>query len=231
MSIISEPAIPNPLPAPGPAALKREELLSALDAQIKYITDDRRSAGWTRWAIWGALATLTWLATDLFNQPELSLSQTALLALGVFVLWRFLEMVVTLFSPSTRASLAPTRFRIFAEVISSARLELVVSVARYALILFALVWFGFNHLLLLWGYVVAAFLFNLTVFAYGILPLAFPTKHKSRVVMENLPAFIAMSILLGAFIQVALELKQSSSGLNLSEVRLAFVFIETRIIG
>lgn len=207
-----------------PPALTREELLSALDAQIKYITDERRSAGWTRWAIWGALATLTWLATDLFNRPELSLPPTILLAIGIFALWRLLEMVVTLFSPSTRASIAPTRFRIFAEVISSARLELLVSGVRYLLIIFALAWFGFHHVTLMWMYAVAALLFNGGVFAYGFLPLAFPTKHQSRVIFENLPAFIAMGVLLGALIQVALELKQFTPGLNLSEVRLAFVF-------
>jgi hypothetical protein len=233
MDAILPPAIPpsaNPAAAPGqplapePAALTREELLSALDAQIKYITDERRSAGWTRWAIWGALATLTWLGTDLFNHPELLLPQTTLLALGIFVLWRLLEMVATLFSPSTRASIAPNRFRVFAEVISSARLELVVSVARYFLILFALVWFAFAHVTLLWVYAVAALVFNGGVFAYGFLPLAFPTKHKSRVIFENLPTLVALAVLLGALIQVAIEIKQFTPGLNLSEVRLAIIF-------
>jgi len=224
MDVISPPAAAVDQPAIAPSMLTREQLLAALDAQIKYITDERRSAGWTRWAIWGALATLTWLGTDLFNHPELLLPQTTLLALGIFVLWRFMEMVATLFSPSTRASIAPNRFRVFAEVISSARLELIVSVARYFLILFALVWFGFEHITLLWVYAVAALLFNGGVFAYGILPLAFPTKHQSRVIFENLPTFVAMGVLLGALIQVAIELKQFSPGLNLSEVRLAIIF-------
>ncbi|HWY29366.1 MAG TPA: hypothetical protein VNX46_01345, partial [Candidatus Acidoferrum sp.] len=208
----------------GLTKLTKDDLLSALDAQITFITAERRSAGWTRWAIWGALATLTWLGTDLFNHPELSSPPTTLLALGIFVLWRLLEMVAAMFSPSTRASIAPNRFRVFAEVISAVRLELVVSVARYVLILFALVWFGFERVTLLWVYAVAALLFNGGVFAYGILPLAFPTKHKSRVIFENLPTFVAMGVLLGALIQIAVELKHFSPGLNLAEVRLAIIF-------
>ena len=213
---VQNPAVPN---------LTREELLSALDAQIKFVTDERRSTGWTRWAIWGALATLTWLATDLFSHPHLALPATALLALGIFVLWRLLDMVATLLSPSTRAIAAPTRFRIFADVISSARLELVLSGARYLLILFVLGWFGFHNIPLLWVYAAFALLFNVTVFAYGFLPFAFPSKQqKSSLFFENLPSLIAIIVLLGSLIQVGVELQHFTSELNLSVVRLAIVF-------
>jgi hypothetical protein len=44
------------------------------------------------------------------------------------------------------------------------------------------------------------------------------------VIFENLPTLVAMAVLLGALIQVAIEIKQFTPGLNLSEVRLAIIF-------
>jgi hypothetical protein len=211
---------PDPVPS-----LTKDHLLAALDAQIRFKMDERQSAGWTRWAIWGALATLTWLATDLFSHPGFSLKETTLLAIGFFGLCRLLEIVVAFFSPSSTAITAPTRFRIFADVIGSARLELVASGAGYLLIIIALAWFGFHHLLLVWIYVIGAFSFNIAIFAYGFLPLAFPTQFKRRMVVQNLPSFIAIAVLFGGLIQVGQELRQLTSGLNLSEVRLAIIFI------
>ena len=143
MDITLSSAHQNPIshPAPEPAKLNREELLSALDTQIKFEADSQRNEGWTRWAIWGAIAAHVWIGTDLWVQPGLNISRMVSLALMMLILWKLVAAGYWILLPTSRIQVGPTRFRTAADTLHPLRPELAVGFSQYLLVIVALIYF------------------------------------------------------------------------------------------
>jgi len=168
-------AIAPSLP-PGTEPLSKEELLSALDAQIRFATEAQRNEGLTRWAIWGGLAAILWRGTVVFAQSEFALYRAVLVAFVIFIIWAILESFISLISPTSRVSIAPVRFQVWTDMVSVVRPGVIASALRQTLIIVALGFFHYANLWPLWMYAILSLLGDLLAFAPGTSNLPLPTK-------------------------------------------------------
>lgn len=166
--------------------LKKEELLSALDTQIKFEADSQRNEGWTHWAIWGAIAALIWIATDLWVQPGLEISRMVIVSLLIFVSWKFLEAIIWALLPSSHIVINSVRFRPSADTIHPLRPAIAVAVVQYALILSALGYFNMWSLCFLWAYAIVAFLGCSSMLIFDRLTIGFPEQVKTTTIINGM---------------------------------------------
>lgn len=203
-------------------SLTSEQLVGALDAQIKFVTDSQRNEGWTRWAIWGALAALVWIATDLITRTDLAMHRAVLASCAVFVLWTLLENLVKILSPSARMHVGPARFLLFTDATSAYRPELTASGLRHLLILIALIYFRFPGQWLLWIYTIAALMVGLLIVFCGMTSVAMPVRLNLRTTFSILTA-VQIAFLSAAGWQIISLIRVDLSSYSLADVRLALV--------
>ncbi len=205
----------------GPA-LTREELLSALDAQIKFVSEGQRNEGWTRWAIWGALAAFIWVGIEVVTRSEFALSRAVLAAFGIFVIWGLLECLLGIISPTSSVDVGPPRFREVTGWISALRPELTALALRHLLIIVALLFFHYPGQRLFLIYVGLALVSDVVVLLYGMTSVALPTKFSMGAAIGTV-ALLKMAWLVAAGISVASLIKKDLSTFTQQDVRFALL--------
>ena len=182
------------LPAPEQPKLTREDLLSALDTQIKFEADSQRNEGWTRWAIWGAIAGLVWVGTDLWVQPGLNILRMVSVSLLIFVLWKFVAEGIWVLLPTTRIEVSQTRFRPAADALHPLRPELAVAVAQYLLVIGALAAFKISGQWFLLTYALVGFGGAAFMLCFGRIFIGFPEIVSLRATI-NVASFVQLTCL------------------------------------
>jgi hypothetical protein len=223
-AIITEPAakladVPNEVKSISP-----EQLLNALDTQIKFEADSQRNEGWTRWAIWGAIAALVWIATDLWRQPSLEFSRMVSVWLLIFVLWKFLEELIWVISPYTRMEIGPTRFRPSADTIHPLRPAMMVTTMQYLLILCVLGYFRHWNQWFLCAYACVGFVGSALMLCLGTFIIGFPEKVSTKAIINSV-TFLQLSCLGVAGWRISKVIYSSLGSFSLADVRLALVLI------
>lgn len=185
---------------PVQAQLTADQLLAALDAQIRFVTDSQRNEGLTRWAIWGALAAIIWIATDVLKSSDLMMPRAVFMACGFFVVWVMFEEIAYLLSPNSSMEIGPTRFHLSTDLFGTIRTEVVASGLRHVLIFIALIQFQFSGVIFLWAYTVIALLWGVMFFVVGMTGIPFPKKF-------DLPAALTVRTLLHIVFLIAVGLQ------------------------
>ncbi|HEU5125249.1 MAG TPA: hypothetical protein VFW05_14440 [Verrucomicrobiae bacterium] len=203
--------------------LEKSELLAALDAQIKFASEAQRNEGWTRWAIWGALAAILWHGTELAAKPEFALSRSVLVSFLVFIIWVVLEDLIGLISPVSRVgSVAPVRFHLLTNLSSVVRPGVIASALQRVLIIVGLASFQFPNQWPLWTYAALSLLGDLLVFIPGMGTIAFPSRFGVRAAFSTLT--LATIMWLGFAGWLVMELIQKDmSQFTLADVRFALL--------
>jgi hypothetical protein len=215
--------VPEPSPDSPSERLDKSELLAALDAQIKFASEAQRNEGWTRWAIWGALAAILWHGTELATNPEFALSRSVLVSFLVFIIWIVLENLIGLISPVSRVgSIAPVRFHLLTNLFSVVRPGVIASALQRVLIILGIACFHFPNLWPLWTYAGFSFLGDMLVFIPGVGSLPFPSKFGVRAAFSILT--LLTLVWLGTAGWRVWELIQHDlSQFNLADVRFALL--------
>lgn len=222
---MSSALIPAETPAPPhePTPLNKADLLSALDAQIKFVSEAQRNEGWTRWAIYGALAAMLWHSTELVTHQDFALSRAVLVAFAVFILWSVLESLTRLILPASRVlSAAPIRFHLWTDLVSIIRPGVVASALRQVLILIALIVFHFPDQWPLWTYSILSLAGDLMIFVPGMSNLTFPSRLGMRAAF-TLATLIPLAWLIFAGVHVARLIQNDLSAFTLADVRFALL--------
>jgi hypothetical protein len=122
------PDAPSP---PEPATLTREQLLEALDTEIKNLAATQSAAGWNQWAILGALAAVFWAALGSWEKGQFVLLNAALLALVFSYTVDFLSRTLNAVDSSPLPS-RPTanRFLSWSRLLGSTRSALLFQAAK-----------------------------------------------------------------------------------------------------
>ena len=55
-------------PIPEGTEPNRQEVLSAIDAEIERLASEDRRPGWTQWAIYGSIAAITWKLLEVWKK-------------------------------------------------------------------------------------------------------------------------------------------------------------------
>lgn len=216
--VISEQlSTPNKTPI-----VSAQQLLDALDTQIKFEAESQRNEGWTRWAIWGAIAALVWIGTDLWWQPSLSVPRMVGLSLLVFVLWKFLEEGIWVLLPTARIEVGPTRFWLAADTIHPLRPTMAITAAQYLLVISALTVFKFPGQWFLWTYALVAFGFSAIMLCFGTRAIGVPARISPKAAI-NVGTYIQLVCLAGAGWQIAMVIYPNYGGYSLADVRLSLV--------
>lgn len=222
-SVASEPAsVESPRGAADTPDLTREQLLSALDTQIQFEGDSLRNEGWTRWAIWGAIASLTWIATDLMGHTNLSATRTASLGLLVFVFWKLVGQLVWILLPSSRMDVGPARFRLPADTLHPLRPECAADGLHHLLLLFVLAHYKVPGQGFLWAYAIFGVAKNLYVLLFGRLAAAVPTQLNIRATVHFLAAAQLVWLATAGF-KICAFVGSSNETYSLADFRLALV--------
>jgi hypothetical protein len=204
------------------SALTCDRLLSALDAEIKFVAGAQSNEGWTRWAIWGALGALAWIATELIADEDLSMSRAAFLAISFFVVWSLAETVVGVLSPSARMHAGVPRFRLLTDFIGTLRPELTASGLRQCLVLAGLVYFQFTGLWPLWLYATVSLCTLVLVFVCGMTSMALPTNINLGAAF-NITTGIQIAALAIICAMLVPSIQNDWGNYSLEEVRLALI--------
>lgn len=179
----------DPIPQPSAAdnrgeaddsakSLSRDQLLDALDTQIKYEGERQRSDGWTRWALWGALGAFVWIATELCASPTLNYARMMHWALLFFVLWKVIDEVRWLLFPRTGVLPSPGRYWRSEDVVVPLRPKVAVSAAQYLLVLLAILGFAVPNQWFLGLYSCLALASSITAFFYERFFEGLPVPEK-----------------------------------------------------
>ena len=199
-----------------------EQLLGALDTQIKFESDSQRNEGWTRWAIWGAIATLVWITSGLWAQSGFDISRAAIASLLLFVLWKFLEELKWILLPNSRMEIGvcPTRFLPAADAIHPLRPEIMVTLIQYILIIGALAYFKLWGQWILWVYATIAFIGALVMLFSGWLLIGFPGKVSIGNIIKGLTG-LQLACLATSGLQISKTIYPDVSNFSLADVRFA----------
>lgn len=206
----------------GPPDLSEQQLLAALDTEIKFVADSQRNEGWTRWAIWGATAALVWIATDLWGQPSLALPQMVAVALLVFVIWKFFQEIISALLPSARIDIGPVRFRRSADIAHPLRPAIAVAILQYLLIIAALAFFKIAGQRFLWAYALTAFGISAVMLCSSAMIAGVPTRVSIRTTI-NVLTLIQLLWLAAAGWQLGTLIYADYRTYSLADVRFAFV--------
>lgn len=201
--------------------LSTDQLLSALDAQIKIESEAQKGEGWTRWAMWGAIAALIWVSTDLWNQSDMNLARMATVFILSFITWKFVETGAWCLLPSTNLNIGPTKYRPSAETLNPFRPFLAVSTGQYVIVIGALAYFHYWNQWVLQIYSIPAALFGALLLISSKAALGFPSKLNSKHVFDAVGAF-QLTLLGLAAIQMWIQIYPTRSLYTLADIRLGF---------
>lgn len=201
--------------------LNTDQLLNALDAQIKIESDAQKSEGWTRWAMWGAIAALIWVSTDLWNQSGMNLAQMATVFILSFITWKFIETGAWCLLPSTNLNIGPTRYRPSAETLNPFRPFLAVSTGQYVIVIGTLAYFDHWNQWVFLIYSIPAALFGALLLVSSKAALGFPSKVSSKHVFDVV-SVIQLTLLGLAAIQMWIQIYPTRSAYTLADIRLGF---------
>lgn len=197
--------------------LDPSQVLHVLDAEINQILQKEKQPGWTSWAIYGAIATLTWL---LFNQLEnltINITSVSILFLLFSLSIDFIELLLILFLPGTYGFGKRRRF-FLSSYYANNRFNLILQLLRFIAVIF---------LVQKYSYMVNTFFSSSVSFLYGtlafgsvlIIVLSFlriplpPTNICSFVLFSSLSSLIILS----SIIAFSLSLMQNPP--NISDYR------------
>jgi hypothetical protein len=144
------------------------------------------------------------------------------LALLVFVLWKFLSEMLWILLPASRIDVGRARFRLPEDAIHPLRPELAAVGLQYLLILSSLGYFGIPGQAFLWVY--AAFCLGASLFMllFGTMAAGLPTRLDVRTTI-NLLTLLQMVWLGAAGFQLVSLVHSDFSSFTMPEIRLALV--------
>src|SRR5207249_9220834 len=103
--------------------------------EIDQIRADERQPGWTRWAIFGALASLTWLAINQIEAYRLGATNAAFVTLVIHLNYLFLLAIASFFSLPNQRAERGVRLRPASALLGHGRVHLLWNAARYTILL------------------------------------------------------------------------------------------------
>lgn len=214
--------------------LSTDQLLSALDTQIKIESETQKSEGWTRWAMWSAIAALIWVSTDLWNQENMNLARMTTVFILSFIIWKFIEAAAWCLLPSTNLNIGPMRYRPSAETLHPFRPFLAVSTGQYVFVIGTLAYFDYLNQWVLLIYSIPAALFGALLIVSSKAALGFPSKLSSKHVFDAVGAF-QLTLLGLAAIQMWIQICPARSAYTLADIRLglaltAIFFLISRLV-
>ncbi len=214
--------------------LSTDQLLSGLDAQIKIESEAQKSEGWTRWAMWGAIATLIWVSTDLWNQKDMNLARMATVFILSFIIWKFIETAAWCLLPSTNLNIGPTKYRPSAETLNPFRPFLAVSTGQYVFVIGTLAYFDYWNQWVLLIYSIPATLSGALLIVSSKVALGFPSTLSSKHVFNAVSVF-QLTLLGLAAIQMWIQIYPMRPAYTLADIRLGFAvtaifFLVSRLV-
>lgn len=93
--------------------MPRDEIIHFLDAEILSVRADIQRPGWTKWAIWGSLGTLTWILLEQLENPKHSPNIIFFLVIAGAFLFDMINGYYTFTENSRKDNLRPNRFSDF----------------------------------------------------------------------------------------------------------------------
>lgn len=217
-----------------PPTLSTQQMLEAIDTQIKFEADSQRNEGWSRWVIWGSIAALLWIAIDLWTKVNPNLFRGMLLALFVFVSWKIVENLIWFLLPDSRIEIGPIRFKSVTDTVHPLRQEMAVVILQYSLVLFGLIHFKMTGQWLLLGYALAAIGGSICAFISGVMIIGFPINLKIGTTL-NISTCVNLICLIAINCQILIDVHSNHDSLTNTDVRLALVlnaiaFLMSRLV-
>ncbi|MPM14013.1 hypothetical protein SDC9_60373 [bioreactor metagenome] len=90
--------------------MPRDEIIHFLDAEILSVRADIQRPGWTKWAIWGSLGTLTWILLEQLENPKHSPNIIFFLIIAGSFLFDLISSYLKLTENTYKDNLRPNRF-------------------------------------------------------------------------------------------------------------------------
>jgi hypothetical protein len=90
--------------------MPRDEIIHFLDAEILSVRADIQRPGWTKWAIWGSLGTLTWILLEQLENPKHSPNIIFFLIIAGSFLFDMISSYLKVTENTHQDNLRPNRF-------------------------------------------------------------------------------------------------------------------------